>query len=273
MDELKNFFADIRARLNSPLVGSYVLSWVVFNWRIPIVLFFYKQNELYLDKYRSFQDVIYKNTNFISNLILPLCVALAYTFLFPYVKAAIKLHQAKILTKNQDNIYDITYNAKTYSTKIDELNDAHRLEMQHFDLVKNELQSKTMESHNRGEDIVRYRSDIEQLTEKAKEMDELLLKDKNANSINSFNGKWKVTGITNEAEVWAISNGRIFIADQHVFTIEHVVSDFHNDKSAFMFTQATNQNNRKNIFFHTVSSGTLNGVMMNSSVVFERIPS
>jgi len=37
-DILNSIKANLYERVTSPLVGTFLFSWIIFNWRIPIVL-------------------------------------------------------------------------------------------------------------------------------------------------------------------------------------------------------------------------------------------
>jgi len=56
MDKVSDLFKELKDRINNPLVISFVVSWVFLNWRIFVGLFFYKSNELDVDKYKSYID-------------------------------------------------------------------------------------------------------------------------------------------------------------------------------------------------------------------------
>ncbi|OOQ61579.1 hypothetical protein [Mucilaginibacter pedocola] len=275
MEELKNFFSDIKSRLNSPLIGSFILSWFIINWRIPIVLLFYKQDEVCLDGYQSFQDVIYQNTNLSSNFYYPFATALFYTFIFPIIRNWIKVYQAWVYIGSQNKIYELTYNSKTYLTKIEELNRKHREEMLEYDSIKNQLQNKSQESHFRGEDIARYRTDIDKLEVGKKELTDTLDKISKANDAHSMDGKWKVTGLFEQrSEVWSIKNGKIYISDKHELTIESIVVDTKNGKGAIFYYDASNSDKKNSIFFDTIlGRGFYSGRLLDKKIEFDSIPS
>jgi hypothetical protein len=56
MDKLSDFFKDLKERVSAPLFSSFALAWLIFNWKIPIALFFYKNQNLSADGYNSYID-------------------------------------------------------------------------------------------------------------------------------------------------------------------------------------------------------------------------
>lgn len=88
-----DFFKEIKVRISSPLISSFLIAWLAINWRIPVALMFYKQVELKADGYASYFNlisVIPVNRAFV----LPLIVALFYTFCFPVIRNCIHAYNS-----------------------------------------------------------------------------------------------------------------------------------------------------------------------------------
>ncbi len=92
--EVKDFFSEFKNRVTSPLFGSFVISWLLFNWKVPITLIFYSRQDLYYDIKVSFIDAIKEYCNLFDSLIFPFVTALFYTFGYPYIRNLIKIFQA-----------------------------------------------------------------------------------------------------------------------------------------------------------------------------------
>lgn len=81
---IKALFVNATERIKNPLIGTFLISWIVFNWKgILILLFSVNDIETKLtilaDKYDN-----------LGNLILyPLLAALGYIFLLPYINLGI----------------------------------------------------------------------------------------------------------------------------------------------------------------------------------------
>jgi hypothetical protein len=108
MDTLKDFLTDLKDRISNPLVSSFVISWCFFNYRIPVALIFYKQNEIHWDKHKSFIDLIDSRQSNWRMIIFPALVAIGYTVLFPFIKAGIKIFNSWLTSATDTNILERT---------------------------------------------------------------------------------------------------------------------------------------------------------------------
>lgn len=82
METLKDIFKDIKDRVSSPFFSSFVISWLIFNYPVVIALVFYKQQELKVDGYKSYLDLIHKSWDSNHMIWHPLLAAMLYTLLF-----------------------------------------------------------------------------------------------------------------------------------------------------------------------------------------------
>lgn len=85
-NSLSNIFKDLKGRISSPFFFSFLLSWLVFNWQIIIALLFYKHNEVLLDGYSSYINLIKENSYHGNSFWYPLLAALSYTLIYPIIK-------------------------------------------------------------------------------------------------------------------------------------------------------------------------------------------
>jgi len=106
METIKDFFKELKDRSSNPLISSFIISWLFCNWPITIGLLFYKFENLKADGYTSYNDMIFKNHDIGNMVLYPLIIALSYTFIFPWVRASIKLFHAKIESKNETDILE-----------------------------------------------------------------------------------------------------------------------------------------------------------------------
>jgi len=96
LERIQDFFKHVGERLRNPFIFSYLISWLISNYKIVIGLFFYTNYQLKADGYNSYFDLIDKTTNWQTCLIIPLIGALAYTFAFPYFKRLVVLLYTRI---------------------------------------------------------------------------------------------------------------------------------------------------------------------------------
>lgn len=88
---MKNFLAEINERARSPFIYSFLIAWLIFNWKIPISLFFEDVKELETHGYHSHLQFIQAKLNWNNGLVQPVLSALVYTFIFPFIKNGISI--------------------------------------------------------------------------------------------------------------------------------------------------------------------------------------
>lgn len=142
VETYKDFFEEVKSRVNNPLIVSFVTTWLICNWQIPVGLIFYEQAELAGDRYTSYFDLIYKHTDIWLNLIIPLALACGYTYGFPYVKGWIQRHQAGVMTTTENKILEITKaatlkNLEVENQRLKEANKKLHIEMDEMDQANN----------------------------------------------------------------------------------------------------------------------------------------
>jgi len=91
--EVKEIWSEFKDRITSPFFASYAISWLVCNWKIPVVLFFYKIDDLEKGK-TTYIDFIQRHSNPLLTIIIPLSTAFVYTFGYPHFKRLIKVYLA-----------------------------------------------------------------------------------------------------------------------------------------------------------------------------------
>jgi hypothetical protein len=171
METIKDFLKEFKDRLTSPLFGSFIFAWIIINWRVPIALLFYKQNEMLLDRHRSFIGMIEDYYHVGKFFLFPLIVALFYTFGYPWVRNWIKEYlaqlnrdsDAKILkiskdgwvsvskhmelqTKYEDNIKKVTdffEQQDSYSQNLLNLTEENALQKQEISKLKGQMSSSS----------------------------------------------------------------------------------------------------------------------------------
>jgi hypothetical protein len=97
MDSIKEFLKSIEERFSNPFILAYIISWLAWNWEIPITLAFQTNSELIKLGYKSFENFI---QIFIYNhpwrfYLLPILSASIFTAGMPWLKAVIYWVQTK----------------------------------------------------------------------------------------------------------------------------------------------------------------------------------
>lgn len=83
-DNISDLVKDLKDRVTSPFFSSFLISWLLFNWKVPVALFFYNQAELKAEGYTSLITFIQKNVISPYSFWLPIALALIYCFIFPF---------------------------------------------------------------------------------------------------------------------------------------------------------------------------------------------
>jgi len=84
LDFFKTLFANATERIKNPLIGTFAMSWMIFNWKAILVLLFSSKD---IERKLTY---LAENFNNLGNLLIyPLLVALCYIFLLPYINLGI----------------------------------------------------------------------------------------------------------------------------------------------------------------------------------------
>jgi hypothetical protein len=100
MREILNSFLDnSKERIKNPFLGAFIISWVAFNWK-PVIILFFSEKEVE-------QKISFINQNYLSikyNLWLPLIFAILYVVLLPYIMLLFDRVSSKALEGRKENI-------------------------------------------------------------------------------------------------------------------------------------------------------------------------
>jgi hypothetical protein len=86
IDKFEEILSNLKERLTSPLISSFIIAWLIFNWRIVIGLFWHESEELNILGYTNYFDLITSSIQFDRSIFNPLFFALGYTFVYPILK-------------------------------------------------------------------------------------------------------------------------------------------------------------------------------------------
>lgn len=213
METISDFLKDLKDRLSNPFISSFVISWLLTNWRITLSLIFYNQDELILDDYTSFTDLILRNSGWINMLFIPLGFSLLYTFGFPYLKAYIKLKHAEIISTNDTKILMATSAGRIPTFRFIELRDEYITALGKLTALTEAESATRTENQRLLSEIATVNSDFEK---ERREHNGLINKFHNqaeVSSPKSLDGRWFVTrkakGLVSEKFVLDISQGLI----------------------------------------------------------------
>ncbi|WP_029275290.1 hypothetical protein [Pedobacter borealis] len=101
--EFSDIIEDLKSRITNPFTSSFIISWLITNYQIPLSLFFYKQDDIAKDGYKSYFDLITSKQEWWNMFTVPLICAFIYTFIFPWIKYGINWYRAwvEVLDSNR----------------------------------------------------------------------------------------------------------------------------------------------------------------------------
>ena len=98
MDKISEIINNIKDRLANPLIFSFLISFLIFNWEISISLFWYDKSQFEAEGCRSIFEFIAFKWYEKGSVLFPFLFSIGYTFLFPMVKNIIQAFQTWVLT-------------------------------------------------------------------------------------------------------------------------------------------------------------------------------
>lgn len=200
METIKDFISELKERFTNPFISSFIIAWLITNWRISYGLLFYKDHDLWMNGYKNHEQLVLMNADWWHNLGLPLLIALLYTFGFPYFKAFINLRLAKINSDNESEILKATENGympvkkyielkESYKNQIQEIIKLNKEESSHI-IKNNELQMSISELQKTITSIEIEREKIEK--EHLKALDFQQEKTRQYKNLNHLQGNWVI---------------------------------------------------------------------------------
>jgi|GEM_PF-2572184 len=126
METVKDFFQSIfdnyRERIKSPFIGSFIISYCIFNWRTFAVLFY---SDWPIHCRIEFINENYCNTG---NILIPLAISFIYILILPYFNlicdSILKKYNAIVIDKKNKYKIDSLIQKKDEAIKLREIADA-----------------------------------------------------------------------------------------------------------------------------------------------------
>jgi len=95
MDSFKEVYEHFKERVKSPFLASFLITWIIWNWKIFVCLFMFNENMMNLHNYRTYYDCVDLNISWAYGLIYPLLGGLVFSFGYPFLKELIRLANSK----------------------------------------------------------------------------------------------------------------------------------------------------------------------------------
>jgi hypothetical protein len=185
MDKVYDFFKDIKERLSNPLLSSFIIAWMIVNWKIIIGLLFYSNQELILDGYSSYIDFVSKNLTSFNAFWQPLLAALLYTFAFPFLRNCILAFNSWI--KAWGNSWNLSL-SRTSKISVDKYVQLREVYQARTSLLEQVLDKESTHLKEYEEE----KNKVLNLTNQKNEIFSELQKWRSINDVSQLNGEWEV---------------------------------------------------------------------------------
>lgn len=86
METLKELISSLSERLKNPLINSFIISWLIYNWRVPIALLFYDNEDIRCDGFYSFNSFIGYEISKVGTFCVPFLCSVSYILVFPFLR-------------------------------------------------------------------------------------------------------------------------------------------------------------------------------------------
>ena len=186
MDKIQDFLKELRVRFSSPFFSSFILAWLIINWKVPIALIFYKLPDVQKEEHNTYISLIQQTVTVWSGIIAPVLAAIGYTLIAPLLKNAIRTLYAYLDAKGTD--WSLTA-AKVGKISVDrymQLRDSLKTRENALINLYNEESNYLKVNSELHERVADYRTKFEN---KAANYEEL----RGYSDVKTYNGHWKLT--------------------------------------------------------------------------------
>lgn len=249
MEKISQILDNIKDRLTSPLIFSFVVAWLVINWPITIALIWYDPpviNQGYL----SLIDHIRSNTNFLKSFCYPATISLIYTFVYPFIKLIVSMFQTWIVRKEEDVNLGILKSSKVSMDKY--LSFKIQYEKRSAELEK-AISSETVTQQQLEEVKTALMAERNQQNKLSQELSDVKYIVDNISNIDLLRGRWirtlKTTMRTTTENI-EIQNNNLYIYNGNAMEQKYSIHDFYfNSRSKVVHFTLFHASNQKSNFF------------------------
>ncbi len=178
MESINEIVNTIKERLTNPFVFSFILSWLFWNWQIPLGLIWYNAETLPLLGFKSYSELIISQVSKCHSFSYPFLISIAITLILPVVKTLFVLFNAYVTKIGNSAFFTITKDGNISTLKF-------------FD-----LRSKYTRLHKELEEVIKSERETDRrLLESQQRVRELEINSKILGSIDDqsfLNGKWEM---------------------------------------------------------------------------------
>lgn len=201
MEKIQDFFKHIGERLRNPFLFSYLISWLIVNYKVVVGLFFYKLND-----YESYINLIEKETSWKTNFLYPVIGAFIYTILIPLLKREIILFHTWINQGQEKRTLNILKEGYISTDKYLRLRDSYKQSQAKLVEVIDDESKFLKQRNDLNEQVTNLRTELIQSNDKLntleKEIAPLKIL-KTSTDLSFLSGRW--TGAYNRIDVGSLT--------------------------------------------------------------------
>lgn len=235
MKQLGDIIRGIKERFTNPLIFSFVISWLAYNWQITIAMLWYDRTQIAAEGCRSvFEFIQNRLYNTPDSFWLPVKIAIGYTFLIPIVRNLIQIFYSFI--NKWGTIFDLKVSGggKVRIEKYLQVRDDWKKRTKILERVINEEESFKIEVEEKKTEII-------ELEEKIKTHE--LYKTEQDKLISGFMNHRFLDGLWNRTIRPANNDTELLFGDGQIYgyingskqRIGSVRQFYFNNKSGFLF--------------------------------------
>lgn len=188
MDVFKPFLQ----RLAQPVILSFCIAWIFWNWEISIGFFKYNSESIIKYGYENYKELIVENTDKWRNYLLPMISA----FLYPILRYGLNLFNTVIRTEERTKLLNVSGTGKMSTLKFLELKKSYDEKVvalsQYFEeqseiqkranqsdteliTLKNDLQKAQEDfSKQKQEELIKHQEELSKLQEEKHELSQTI---------------------------------------------------------------------------------------------------
>jgi hypothetical protein len=191
-EKISDLFNDVKDKLSSPFISSFIIAWCLWNWRFALAVLLYKQENLPLDGYVSYIDVFNKTTDMFTKYIFPSLAALLYTFVYPAFKNLVLWSQAAYKKAGMKKVLEVSDTAHVTVSRYVKLRDQYQQSIKDFaNSISQDRDIANLNDELR-EQVTRYK---EESNANYEEIEKL----RSWHSVSFLDGEWTLHIIKNES--------------------------------------------------------------------------
>ena len=267
----------LRERLTNPFLSSFIIAWILANWKITIALLWFNSRQYELAGHKNIFSFIEKELNPCSSFIKPLIAAILYTLLIPILRMLISAFTVYINSRSSEWNMIILKDKSIPFEKYLKLKDDNSIQRRKLIALVEDEENKDKELKSKEGELEKVNSEISRLKL------ELEKTNSNLNEMTNYNiiaGHWKYSrplkvGNSKQInDILKIENGKIFIkmpnnSYQNIYNIRNFYYDKTKQIISFVKEKELSQNDvndpREDFLSNTLQfSGETNSILTGS---------